>query len=64
MMSKGRHYARAGSDHGMAKLTEEAALAIYSASGTHQAIAADHGVSRPTVSAIKRGERWQHVTKA
>jgi hypothetical protein len=50
MVRKGRH--------GEGKLTPEQAHAIRRQSGRHCVIAAQYGVSRALVSAIKRGAAW------
>lgn len=47
--------------HGRAKLTKADVLAIRSAIGTQQAIAAAHGVTQQQVSRIRRREKWKHL---
>lgn len=44
-----------------AKLTEAQAIAILSDTRTHAAIALDYGVTRATVSHLKRGKTWKHL---
>lgn len=44
-----------------AKLTEEQVKAIRLDTRTQEAIAADYGVARKTISNIKRGKRWSWV---
>lgn len=61
---RGRQPSRAGTRNGRAILTNETALAIYLADGTQGQIAAEFGISQPTVSEIKRGLKWAHVTGA
>ena len=43
-------------------LREDEALAIYRDPRPQQVIADDYGITQPTVSDIKRGKRWAHVT--
>lgn len=51
-----------GSKHGMHKLTESDVLAIRARKGDPQAsIAADFGVSVPTVSMILKRRTWRHI---
>jgi hypothetical protein len=50
-----------GSVHGMAKITDDIARAIYLASGRQQDIADRHGVSQTLVSRIKLRMIWRHV---
>lgn len=62
MMQKGRHWARSGEGHGMAKLKsrEAALIRVAAASGEAQrAIAARYGVSQSTVSLIALGKYWR-----
>lgn len=51
-----------GEAHGMAKLTEEKVRWILGAPGRHSVIARAMGVSRSTVSGIKRGSMWKHLS--
>lgn len=51
-----------GEGHSQAKLTAEQVLAIYSDPRKHMDIAEQYGISVPTVSDIKRGHTWTHVT--
>jgi hypothetical protein len=43
-------------------LSEDAVRAIFADTRVHHAIAAEHGVWRSTVSYIKSGKTWRHVT--
>lgn len=59
-IAKGRQ--NRGSKNGNASLTEEQArLILDDTVGTHDLIAARHGVSRPTVSRIKSRKTWRHI---
>lgn len=62
MVSKGRHCI--GERNARAKITDEIAVAIYIADGTHHAIAHHFAVSRTTVTHIKNGNAWSHATGA
>lgn len=44
-----------------AKLNAAQVIAIRSAAGTHEAIAAEYGVARATVSLIKERRTWGHI---
>jgi hypothetical protein len=61
-IAKGRQ--NKGSSHGMSKLTEEQVLSIFKDTRLYREIAEEHGISVPTVSDIKRGYSWSHLTKA
>ncbi|WP_370196517.1 HNH endonuclease signature motif containing protein [Aurantimonas sp.] len=50
-----------GETHGMAKLTEDQAKSIIADDRRLIEIAADYGVSVPTVSDIRRGYSWKHL---
>ena len=50
-----------GSAHGMAKITDDIARAIYLAPGQQWKIAAQYGVSQTLVSQIKTRKIWRHV---
>lgn len=52
-----------GEQHNMCKLTEEQVIEIFTLAGSHKQIAEKFGISRPTVTAIKNGRLWNHVTK-
>ncbi len=56
------HRDRAVKGLGAAKLSLREVLAIKSAPGRHWKIAADFGIGRAHVSAIKRGTRRRHIT--
>lgn len=64
MKRKGRSGAnpRRGSAQWNANITNEIALAVYSAPGRNVDIAAQFGIAPNRVSDIKRGIRWAHVT--
>ena len=40
---------------------EKEALKILADSRSHKLIAADYGITRPAVSALKRGDTWGHL---
>ena len=51
-----------GSNHGIAKLTEQQVLEIRAISGmTQQAIADQYGVARKTINNIINRKRWTHI---
>ena len=51
-----------GDEHPGATLTDDEALAIYHADGSQTSIAEHFGVAQATVSRIKLGHGWAHVT--
>lgn len=51
-----------GEEHSQAKLTVEQVLAIRADDRIHRVIAADYGVSRAAVTAIKGNKRWAHLS--
>lgn len=51
-----------GIKHGNAKLNEHQVLEIFHSKGFHTRIAEHYGVSRKTVSRIRQGKRWTHLT--
>lgn len=59
MIAKRRH--SHGARHTSAKLTEAQARKILTAQGTQAAIAERYGVTRQTVSDIRRGKHWKHM---
>lgn len=66
-LSKGRHSVpdtpdNRGSNHGMSKLTEEAVKRIYLDSRPRKEVANEFNVSVQTVSDIRGGKSWRHVT--
>lgn len=61
-IAKGRDNSPNGSRHWNSKLTEAQAFAIYNDPRTQREIVADYGISRGTVSQIKNGQGWRHVT--
>lgn len=52
---------RMGEDVHFSKLTERQVKAIREASGTHEEIAEEFGVSRPCVSLVRARRTWRHV---
>jgi DNA invertase Pin-like site-specific DNA recombinase len=44
------------------RITAKQALRIYRDPRTHEEVARAYGISRPTVSNIKAGKSWAHVT--
>lgn len=62
MMAKNRH--SYGEKRPLAKLTVDSVAAILADKRTHQAIADDHGVCRATITHIKRGKTWKHVSRS
>lgn len=61
-VAKGRSAFLRGSHQGRAKLTEDAAAAIYTDPRTSKVIAEEYGVSVFPVRAIKRRQLWVHAT--
>jgi hypothetical protein len=51
-----------GERHGMAKLTDEQAVAIYRSDEPGEVLAARYGVTKSKVSDIRRGRTWRHAT--
>lgn len=43
-------------------ITSEKAIAIYNDTRTQRVIAESYGISQPSVTAIKTGRNWNHVT--
>lgn len=59
MMAKGRNaYGERG---GAARLTEEQASAIKASAAGTMALAAQYGVSAPTICDIRKGRTWRHL---
>ena len=52
-----------GSASPLAKLTTSQVIEIYLSKEKHLYLAALYHVSSTTICRIKRGERWQHLTK-
>ena len=50
-----------GVDHGNSKLTEADVIAIRSSNLMQTQLAKDYGVSKMTISLIKRGLIWKHL---
>jgi hypothetical protein len=61
MLAKGRN--QRGSTHWNAKLADEDVLEIYASQHLQADLAAQFGISQATVSAIKNGKAWEHVTE-
>ena len=59
---RGKHVSFKGEEHPMRKLSESAALEIFNSKGSHRLIASAFGVSKSTVTAIKNGRLWAHLT--
>jgi hypothetical protein len=59
MVAKKRH--QIGERQWRSRLTEEDVRQIRAAEGTHGEIASRYGVSRETISVIKRRVNWKHV---
>jgi hypothetical protein len=60
--AKGRSACLKGSENPRAKLTEDDASLIFADPRPYAEIAADFGISRGPVGAIKRGLIWRHIT--
>lgn len=63
MFKKGRANKAKGIGHGMAKLTPDKVIDIRRSTLTHGNIAAIYRISRTSVTLIKQGKRWAHLTK-
>ena len=61
--AKGRFHPVNGESNGMSKLTEHQVLAILKDGRPQKTIAAEHGITRPMVSQIKRGHSWKHLKR-
>lgn len=61
MLRKGRNNPPKGSGHYKARLTEDDARFIKRSEKMHKEIAAELGVRRETVTAVKVGRTWKHV---
>jgi hypothetical protein len=61
---RGRHRALRGSENGRAKLTEAQANEIRLSGASGPVLAARYGISRSTVSLIRKGRRYQHRPNA
>lgn len=61
--AKGRREPRKakGTKHGMSKLTAEQVIAIRADTRSHRDIAADYGVAKSNVQAIRAGLTWAHL---
>lgn len=64
MVRKGRARTVRGEDKKESKLTEAQVRKIYADKRTHVEIAAQHGVTRECIGAVKQGRTWGHVTKS
>ncbi len=62
--NKGRikPYTVIGSSNGNSKLTEEQVIAILQDTRKQVRTAEDYNVSESTISKIKKGQRWKHIT--
>lgn len=60
--SRGRRTPRCGETHPAAKLTPDIVLGIVRSDESGPALAIRHGVTRSTISSIRRGRSWNHVT--
>lgn len=60
-ITKGRDYR--GERHPGAKITQEQARRILADDRTHSEIADDYGVTRATISHLKRGHTWAHLPR-
>ncbi len=60
-IQKGRGQAR-GEQHSHAKFTEQDVREIRKSGEPHRSIANQYGVCKTTISRIKCGKRWKHVT--
>jgi hypothetical protein len=61
MVKKGRH--SRGEKNGKAILSSNEVVAIFHEPGSHSTVGSKFGVSRETVSQIKRGARWGFLPK-
>ncbi len=61
MMAKGRHGVPRGEASFRAKLKRHAVEAILKDDRQTPIVAAEHGVSEGTISAIRRGKSWRHL---
>jgi len=59
---KGRQHAPKGVLNGQSTLTEADVINIYHTHGTYTSIAKEYGVSSVTISNIKTGKTWSHLT--
>lgn len=64
MDSKGRRGAAKGSKHGRSILTEDQVLLVFKDRRSDMLIAAELGVSKSTINAIRSGQNWGHATNA
>jgi hypothetical protein len=66
MLMKGRANRRPrvfAENHGMAKISNQIALAIFNSSGSQRSIAKSFNVSQSTVNSIKTGRQWSTITQ-
>jgi hypothetical protein len=52
-----------GSRNGMSKLSPSQVIDIFQSSSSVVSIAKEYGIDKSTVSKIRRGERWGHLTR-
>ena len=64
MVSRGRarHGVSLGESHGLSKLTEQQVLEIYNSTEYQRVLAEKYNVGTTTISEIRRGLRWTHIT--
>lgn len=60
MRDKGRH--RFGETSPLAKLSEKDVFAIRADTRSSSAVAKDYGVSQSTISRVRTGARWRHLS--
>lgn len=51
-----------GTTHGMVKLTEDQVREIYASTETCGELASTYGVNKSSISAIRTGRTWSHIT--
>lgn len=63
MVSRNRQSRRFGEDNSVSKITKEIAIAVFLDKRKHKDIARDYGIAVSTVSSIKVGSNWSHITR-
>jgi len=53
---------RSGQNHYLTKLTDSDVLAIYNSKESYSILSERYGIAKTTISAIKRGQNWGHLT--
>ena len=61
MVRKGRSYKHEGAAHGMAVLTEDDAIHIYTSKESGATMAREYGITPGAVSMIRSRKRWSHI---